>query len=247
MSSSLRRGVAAAVFASSTALLATACGAGHDAATNGVRPVNAASQVDDIKVQNVNVVLPEDGDGLAGITARLFNDGTEEQVLDSVVLPDGGEVELTPPEGEEAIVLPPRGSVALGGEGNAGAVIPDAEAAEILLGNAQQVVFHLSDSGAIDVHARVVPTSGGYAHYADWAPEPAPEEPGEDEAEAGEVPGNDEGAPGQDGPELEEPGFEEPGEGEPGFEEPGLEGDAGDGTDAGGEAAEDPADATPQG
>lgn len=172
MSSSLRRGSAAAFFAFSIAGL-TACGAGNGAETGNVKPDNAAAQVDDIKVQNVNVVLPESGDGPGAISARLFNQGSEDQTLRSVALPDSGaQVELVPAEGEDAVVVPAGGSIALGsGAGDAAAYLQNPAATDVALGNAQHVVFTLSETGEIGLFARVVADQGVYE--GDWGPTPA--------------------------------------------------------------------------
>ncbi|WP_461297322.1 DUF461 domain-containing protein [Streptomyces harbinensis] len=183
MSSSLRRGAVAAVFAFSTAVALSACGAGLEAETQQIKPDNASAHVDDIKVQNVNVILPDGPEGPAGVSARVFNEGTQPQVLESITLPGSDVVvELTPAEGESEVVVPARGSVALGGEGNASAFIADPAAAQIALGNAQEIVFLLSDTGAIELAATVVPAEANWAYYADWGPTPpalpADEEPG---------------------------------------------------------------------
>ncbi|ONK13495.1 hypothetical protein [Streptomyces sp. MP131-18] len=204
MSSSLRRGVAAAFFAFSIAGVTTACGAGNDAQTDRNRPDNASATVDDIKVQNVNVVLPDGADGPGGISARLFNGGAEDQVLDAVVLTGADRpVELIPAEGESSIVVPARGSVALGGEGNPAAYIDDPAAVDVALGNAQQLVFVLSDTGEISLSARVVGGTEDWAHYDDWGPTPtAPADPtAPEEGQEGQ-----EGEPGEPGQDGEEPG-----------------------------------------
>lgn len=207
MSSSLRRGVAAAFFAFPLFAL-TACGAGHDAETNNVRPDNASAQVDDIKVQSVNVILPE-GEDRAGLSARVFNGGTEDQTLEAIGLADSGQrLELTPAEGETTVTVPAGGSVALGGEGNATAVVTDAEAAEVRLGNAQRLVFLLSETGEVSLSARVVPASGAFAYYEAWAPPPAEEAPVEDGAE--EEAGRPEGEEATEGGEDATEGAENP-------------------------------------
>ncbi|GAA1896558.1 lipoprotein [Streptomyces sodiiphilus] len=176
MSRSLRRGALAAAIVLSIAPLTAACGAGFDAQTGGVNPRNATVRVDDIQIQNVNIVMSEESDGPASVSARLFNDGSEEQTLEAIVLADTGqEIQLVPAEGDSRIVLPPRGSVALGGEGNAAAVIEDAEAAGVALGNAQHLVFDLSESGRAELYARVVPADGHWQHYQEWGPSPSPE------------------------------------------------------------------------
>ncbi|CAL9449893.1 hypothetical protein SUDANB171_02405 [Streptomyces sp. enrichment culture] len=216
MSSSLRRGAVAAVFAFSTVVALSACGAGFEAETQKIKPDNAAAQVDAIKVQNVNVILPDGTDGPAGISARIFNESTTEQVLESITLPGSGVVvELTPAGNESQVVVPARGSVALGGEGNASAFIADPAAAQIALGNAQQLVFLLSDTGAIELAATVVPASENWTYYADWGPTP-PAIPSDEEGEAeGDA---DEGA--TDGTEGD-------------AADAGAEGDTGTGADAG--------------
>lgn len=220
MSSSLRRGAAAAAILASAVAALTACGAGHHAQTSGIRPDNAAAEVDDIKVQNVNLILPEDAGGAAGLSARVFNNGGTEQVLESVRLPGlgrAGRAELTAADGTQRVVLPPGGSVAFGGEGNATALIDDAEAAGVALGNAQRVVFHLSDSGALRVRARVVPASDGFDYYADWAPKPDPardpvrEEKRPEETPQQEEPAADETVDGRPAA-AEQPGEEHGGE-----------------------------------
>jgi hypothetical protein len=176
VSSSLRRGVlAAAVIAFPITALA-ACGAGHNAATDEVRPDNAWAEVEDIKVQNVIVIMPDDGDGIAGITARLFNNGADDQTLEAIRLPGTGEtVELAPAEGESGVVIPAGGELALGGEGNASALIQDAAAGGVALGNAQHLVFDLSETGGITLYARVVGDSDDFDHYAEWGPTPTAE------------------------------------------------------------------------
>ncbi|MGP4110236.1 DUF461 domain-containing protein [Streptomyces sp. 4N509B] len=196
MSSSLRRGISAATVALSLAAL-VACGAGADAETNEVEPDQAWAQVEDIKVQNVTVVVTEEGQGLAGINARLFNDGARDQTLEAINLPGTGQrVELTSSDGGGTLVVPAGGELAIGGEGNASAVIADPAAGDIRLGNAQRLVFDLSETGGIGLRARVVGTTGEFEHFADWVPaqpEPEPTLPEETENETpGE--GTDEGA-----------------------------------------------------
>ncbi|KAB8167027.1 DUF461 domain-containing protein [Streptomyces sp. 3MP-14] len=231
MSSSLRRGVAAAFFAFPLFAL-TACAAGHDAETNNVRPDNASAQVDEIKVQSVNVILPE-GEDRAGLSARLINNGTEDQTLRAVALADSGQqLELLPAEGETSVTVPAGGSVALGGEGNATAVLTDPEGAEVRLGNAQRLVFVLSETGEVSLSARVVPASGAFAYYEAWAPPPAEEEPVEEAPAEEETPADEgtEGAAGDEGAD----GAAEPGQD--------AEADTDQGTDENVEDPEAPAD-----
>ncbi|MGP3969383.1 DUF461 domain-containing protein [Streptomyces sp. 6N223] len=179
LSSSLRRGVTAAAVITLPLAALAACGTGNDAETNEVRPDNASTQVEDIKVQNVNVILPAEGERPAGITARLFNNGSADQTLQAIRLPGTGDtVELAPAGGEAGgggIVIPAGGDVALGGEGNPSAVI--ASPAGIRLGDAQRVVFDMSETGGISLDARVVNDSGQFDHYAEWGPTPEPTSP----------------------------------------------------------------------
>lgn len=173
MSSSLRRGVlAAAVFAFPIASL-TACGAGFDAETSKVEPDTSSAHVENIKIQNVTIIIPHDDDSLASITARLHNSGTKDQTVEAIRLPGTGKrVELTPAKGESEVVVPAGGSVALGGEGNASAVIEEPTEAGVNPGDAQRVVFDLSKTGGIGLDASVVDDGEGREYYADYAPTP---------------------------------------------------------------------------
>lgn len=229
MSSSLRRGVTATALIALPLAALAACGAGTDAETGEVKPDNASAHVDDIKVQNVNVILPAEGDGPAGITARLFNNGSEDQTLQEIRLPGTGDtVELAPAGGEGAtgggIVVPAGGEVALGGEGNASAVIADPSGGDIRLGNAQRLVFDLSETGGITLFARVVNDSGQYEHYADWGPTPtaSPEPPPTGTASPEETAGGEETSP------EETPGGETSPEETPDADETGVVEDEGD-------------------
>ncbi|MDT0343337.1 DUF461 domain-containing protein [Streptomyces litchfieldiae] len=249
MSSSLRRGVTAAFFALSIAALA-ACGAGHDAETGEIRPDNAAAQVDDIKVQNVNVILADDGEGPGAVSARLFNESAEDQVLEAVRVADSGTAfELTPAEGESRVVVPAHGSVALGGEGNATARLEDPAAADVALGNAQKLVFLLSETGEISLSARVVADSDAFGHYEGWGATPTPEAPAEPEPPADDEAGADPSGEADPGAETEgaaTEGTETEGSGEPADGETGETGATGEtgetGTTPDESASEDPAD-----
>jgi hypothetical protein len=184
VSRSLRRGVTAAFAIVLPIAALAACGAGNDAETGRVRLDNASAEVDDIKVQNVNVILPDESEGPAGVSARLFNDGDRDQTLEAIRLPGTGEpVALTPAEGESRIVVPAGGGVSLGGEGNPSAVIEAPQEGGVRLGNAQRLVFDLSRTGDITLHARVVGDTGAFEEYAEYAPTPTPTETPEDTAE----------------------------------------------------------------
>ncbi|NJP65991.1 DUF461 domain-containing protein [Streptomyces spiramenti] len=173
MSSSLRRGGLAATAVFTLIPLTAACGAGLNAETNLVQPPNASRQIDDVKIESINVVLSEDGP--AAVTGRIFNDSTEPLTLLSITLPDSGEeFELVPVEGESTLEIPAKGSIGLGGEGNAGAFVTDAEGAGVLLGNAQALVFDIQEVGTAELRATVVPmvgVDGAFAHYELWGPD----------------------------------------------------------------------------
>ncbi|MER7465750.1 DUF461 domain-containing protein [Streptomyces sp. NPDC097981] len=167
MSRSLRRGaLAATAIAFSIASLA-ACGAGSDAQTLQIKPDNAAATKGDIKIQNALVITQGEKDkkgGPGAVSATLFNSGTKAQTLDSITLPGGkAKVTLKAAEGTGKVTVPAHGSVVLGGKGNASAVIDNAAAVEN--GNAQKVVFQLSNTGDVELEAFVVPNTGMYAAF----------------------------------------------------------------------------------
>ncbi|WP_037732321.1 hypothetical protein [Streptomyces megasporus] len=192
MSSSLRRGaLAASTLALSIAAL-TACGAGPDAQSLNIQADNASTAVGDIEIQNVNIVTDEDGSGPASVSARIFNNGSEDERLESITIAGSGETaELSPAEGQD-LTVPAGGSLALGGEGNASALIPDADQAGISDGNAQPIVFELSSTGRVEMRVTVVPETGAWAGYGPSAaptqearnPEPGGSESASPEASA---------------------------------------------------------------
>ncbi|MEN8649403.1 DUF461 domain-containing protein [Streptomyces sp. 21So2-11] len=176
MSRSHRRGaIAATAVVFSIASLA-ACGAGNDAQTLGVRPDNAAAAVDDIKIQNATIVTqPEPGaEGPAAVTVTIFNNGAKAETLESIGLPGtDAKVKLSPAKGKGPVSIPAGGSIVLGGKGNASAVIDKgAEAAKN--GDAQPIVFQLSDTGAVKMRAFVVPAKHD---FKDVGPSALPELP----------------------------------------------------------------------
>ncbi|MFI7246350.1 DUF461 domain-containing protein [Streptomyces qinglanensis] len=185
MSSSLRRGALAATTLALAAVSLTACGAGNDAQTLEVKPDNAATHVGVIKVQNANIVTDTKGSGEATVTARIFNDGDRDQTLKGIRV-DGARAELSPAKGEQKLVVPAGGSLALGGKGNASALLQDFEAAGVKDGNAQPVAFDLSRTGAVKLRATVLPakhafeTVGPSSSPTGGAPEQGPSaSPGE--------------------------------------------------------------------
>ncbi|MBK3590402.1 DUF461 domain-containing protein, partial [Streptomyces sp. MBT57] len=96
MSRSLRHGALAATAIAFSIVSLSACAAGNNAETLKVRPDNAATSVGSIKVQNANVITQAEAEaeGPAAVTATLFNDGTEAEVLESITLP-GTDVRVT--------------------------------------------------------------------------------------------------------------------------------------------------------
>ncbi|MEV7426983.1 MULTISPECIES: DUF461 domain-containing protein [unclassified Streptomyces] len=173
MSRSLRRGaLAASALVFSLASL-TACGAGNNAQTLGVKPDSAATSVGDITIQNATVVTQPQAasQGPAVLTGTVFNNGKTAQTLDSVKLPGTtATVKLVPAKGSGPIEIPSLGSVQLGGQGNASAVIDKGrEAAKD--GDAQQVVFSFSETGEVGLRALVFPSD---SYFKDVGPSTLP-------------------------------------------------------------------------
>ncbi|MFF5787253.1 DUF461 domain-containing protein [Streptomyces sp. NPDC012693] len=177
MSRSLRRGALAATALVFSIAALSACGAGNDAQTLGVRPDNAAVTVDDVKIQNALVITqPEAGvKGPAVVSATVFNNGDTAQTLESISLPGtSATVKLKAAEGTGPITVPAMGSVVIGGAGNATATIENGtEAAR--KGDAQEVVFKLSKTGDVGLSAFVVPAS---SYFKDFGPSIVPAPPG---------------------------------------------------------------------
>ncbi|MFE3326694.1 DUF461 domain-containing protein [Streptomyces sp. NPDC059176] len=174
MSSSLRRGtLAASALVISIASL-SACAAGNDAQTLQVKPDNAATSVGDVKIQNASVITqPEPtAEGPAVVTATLFNNGTEQQTIESITLAgSSAPVKLSPATGSGPLTVPAGGSLVLGGKGNASAVIDKGrEAAKN--GDSQKVVFRFSQTGEVAINAFVVPAA---SYFKDYGPSEAPQ------------------------------------------------------------------------
>ncbi|MFF9344316.1 MULTISPECIES: DUF461 domain-containing protein [unclassified Streptomyces] len=173
MSRSLRRGALAATAIVFSIAALSACGAGNDAQTLGVRPDNAAVTVDDVKIQNALVITqPTPGaKGPAVVSATVFNNGRAPQTLESISLPgSNAAVVLKSAKGSGPVVVPAGGSVVIGGEGNATATIENGhEAAEN--GDAQKVVFKLSETGDVALSAFVVPST---SYFKDFGPSEVP-------------------------------------------------------------------------
>ncbi|MER6916318.1 hypothetical protein ABT354_32050 [Streptomyces sp. NPDC000594] len=163
-----------AVVLSFTAL--TACGAGNNAESLGVKPDNPMVNVDTISVQNANVITqPKAGQaGPAVVSATIFNKGTKDQTVESITLKDGASVELKPAKGAGPLVVPAEGMVIIGGKDNATAMIADGTALTGNIGGVQEVVFNLSDTGAVKLDAFVVPAESYFKEYGPSAAPPAP-------------------------------------------------------------------------
>ena len=178
MSRSLRRGALAATAIVFSIAALSACGAGNDAQTLGVKPDNAAVTVDDVKIQNALVITqPHEGvKGPAVVSATVFNNGRTPQTLDAITLPGTtATVKLTAAAGGAGpITVPALGSVVIGGAGNATAVIENGtEAARN--GDAQKVVFKLSKTGDVGLSAFVVPST---SYFKDFGASIVPAPPG---------------------------------------------------------------------
>ncbi|MEU1127007.1 DUF461 domain-containing protein [Streptomyces sp. NPDC005899] len=177
MSRSLRHGAFAATALVFTIASLSACSAGNDAQTLQVRPDNAATAVDNIKIQNANVVTQpgHETEGPATVNATLFNDGTKAEVLESVTLPGtSATVKLNAAKGKGPIRVPAGGRVILGGKGNASAVIENGRQAGSD-GDVRNVVFTFSETGDVRLGALVVPASGYFEGFGpSTLPSPTP-------------------------------------------------------------------------
>ncbi|MEU8763681.1 DUF461 domain-containing protein [Streptomyces sp. NPDC048659] len=176
MSRSLRRGALAATAIAISIASLSACGAGNNAQTLGVRPDNAAVTVDDVKIQNALVITQPDPGvvGPAVVSATVFNNGPTRQTVDSITLPGTtGTVKLTAAGGTGPIVVPAGGSVVIGGKGNATATV-EGGLREAKNGDAQKVVFKLSKTGDVGLNAFVVPAS---SYFKEFGPTEIPAPP----------------------------------------------------------------------
>jgi hypothetical protein len=193
VSRSLRRGALAATAIVFSIASLSACGAGNDAQTLGVKPDNASVTVGTVKIQNATVITQPEmkAEGPAAISATVFNNGSKPETIDTITLPGTDlEVKLSPAEGSGPISVPANGSVVIGGAGNASAVVENGrEAAEG--GSIQEVVFRLSETGDVKLQAFVVPGKGYYAGYGPSAQPSPPAAPAATASPSGEA-----GAPG---------------------------------------------------
>jgi hypothetical protein len=160
--SSFRRGALAAVLALSLAPLAAACAAGNDAQTLEVKPDSASSSTGDVKVQNAFVLT--DPTGPASVTARVFNNGSSDQTLQSIAVAGTVNATLKAADGSPTITVPAHGSLLIGGKGNASATI-DAGGESLRNGDVQQTTFTFSQSGALSLPVNVLPAVSYYQPY----------------------------------------------------------------------------------
>ncbi|MFI2777857.1 DUF461 domain-containing protein [Streptomyces sp. ALB3] len=185
MSRSLRHGAFAATALVFSIGTLSACGAGNDAQTLQVRPDNAATAVDSIKIQNLNIITQAepDAEGPAVIAATLFNDGTKQEVVEKVTLPGTrATVELKPAKGKGPLVIPAGGRLIIGGKNNASAVIENGRQAGDD-GGVQNVAFTFSETGDVELAASIVPATSYYEGFGPTAlpsaePEPTPSDSG---------------------------------------------------------------------
>ncbi|NYI07557.1 DUF461 domain-containing protein [Allostreptomyces psammosilenae] len=171
MSRSLRRGALAAALTLASLPLAAACAAGTDADTLQIKPDNATTDLGALRIQNVAVVVGEDG--TAAVTGSITNTGAEPAVLESITL-DGAAtpVQLLPAADESGatateVTVAPNGQVQFGGEGNAQALAPAGTAVEP--GSFHDVTFRFAEQGETMLQAAVYEGEG---LYADVAPTP---------------------------------------------------------------------------
>ncbi|MGK5629258.1 DUF461 domain-containing protein [Streptomyces sp. URMC 123] len=168
---SRRRGVlAAAALVLSIASL-TACAAGNNADTLGVKPDNAATSVGSIKIQNANVITqPKGGDGPAVLSVTIFNNGQKDETLEAVTLDGGAKAKLTPAKGSDKLTVPAGGQLVIGGRDRASAVVENGKDAG-KDGDAKPVTFDFSETGQIKLTAFVFPAK---SYFKDFGPTEMP-------------------------------------------------------------------------
>ncbi|MCX4666135.1 copper chaperone PCu(A)C [Streptomyces sp. NBC_01381] len=182
MSRSLRRGVIAATAIAFSLTSLAACGAGNDAATNEIKPDNAATAVGDIKIQNAMVITQPDleSTGPAVIAATIFNNGSTAQTLDGITVDGTGKkAKITPAKDDKTskaggpLTIPAGGSVIIGGKDNASAVLPSSREA-VKDGDAQPVTFAFSKTGDVKMQTFVIPAE---SYFKKWGPSDVPKAP----------------------------------------------------------------------
>lgn len=205
MSRSLRRGALAATAVVFSIASLSACGAGMDAQTLEVRPDNAETTVDGIKVQNAAVITQPkaEAEGPAVVSATIFNNSTEQQTIDTITLPGvSSPVKLSPATGSGPVTVPAQSSIIIGGAGNASAVIENGQAAAKNTGGVQDIVFRFSETGDVTLQAAVVPATSYFAGYGPSTLPKPPEKPAQEPSGTPSAPSGSpsvSGAPGEPG------------------------------------------------
>ncbi|MEU9065124.1 DUF461 domain-containing protein [Streptomyces sp. NPDC048430] len=200
MSRSLRHGAFAATALVFSIAALSACSAGNDAQTLQVRPDNAATAVDSIKIQNLNIITqPEpDAEGPAVIAGTLFNDGPKREVVETIALPGtNATVALKPAKGKGPLVVPAGGRLIIGGKNNASAVIENGRQAGAN-GSVQNVAFTFSETGEVSLGAAIVPATSffeGFGPSALPSAKPTPSDSASGTPGAPETPGEQSGSP----------------------------------------------------
>lgn len=168
MSRSLRRGVLAATVLSLSIATLSACGAGNEAQTLQVKPDNAATSVDGIKIQNINVITQPDvnAKGPAVVAATVFNNGDKDQKLTGISVDGTGQSAKLSPAGHGSgpITVPAGGSVVIGGKNNASAVLASGREA-VKDGNVQPLTFTFTSIGKVKASSYVVPAKNFFEGY----------------------------------------------------------------------------------
>lgn len=178
----LRRGALAVTAAALSIATLTACGAGNNAQSLGIKPDTAAATVDTISVQNANVITQPkaDSEGPAAVSATIFNNGEAAQTIDSITLPGAGTVKLKPAKGSGPISVPAQGSIVIGGKGNASAIVDNGRDLTKNIGGVQETVFRFSDTGDVKLKAFVMASTGDFKDFGPTTPpKPAPTKPAE--------------------------------------------------------------------
>jgi hypothetical protein len=164
VSRSLRRGALAAALVLSLAPLA-ACAAGADSQTLQVQPDVVSTSVGDIKIQNALIITEPNGTGPASISARVFNNGSSAQQLSGIIVQGSAQqATVTGADGKAGpLAIPAGGSIALGGQGNPSAIIPNAQG--LRQGAFESVAFSLSSAGEVTVSPAVVSATHYFSGY----------------------------------------------------------------------------------
>ncbi|MGW6918300.1 DUF461 domain-containing protein [Kitasatospora sp. NPDC054939] len=179
MSRSLRRGSIAALAALAIAPLSS-CAAGNTPETLQIKPDNVSATLSPtVLLNNIVVVTGKDSagehTGPASVVVNIANSGAEPVELQSITVGTGSTAAFTDNKGAAvaSIVVPPGGSVAIGGAGNATALVPSAS---VQVGGYVPTAFAFKN-GKVEAQAAVSPNKGLYAGYGPVAAEAAAASP----------------------------------------------------------------------